>query len=100
MMNFDILKGQAVNNLVANLDFSNNRQRWITAIARAVKEFEDNDLMVWNGVELQICSRKSSRIYKTRINNCQCEAFEAGFPCYHRAAVRILLEHDRLTGNL
>ncbi len=93
--NFDAQLQLAIINLVASLELDKNKARWIRAFERAAAEIESNDLMTWDGRELQSCSRTSGNLYRARANFCECQAYKEGFPCYHRAAARIMLEQDR-----
>ena len=66
-------------------------KRWVNAIAKATVEIETNDFMTWLPEEkhLVIWSQKSSEIY-TANGICQCKAYIEGYPCYHRAAARLI----------
>lgn len=66
---------------------SNNR-RWQTAIAKAKREIEDNPFMHYDGHALLILS-PSGEIYSAN-GTCQCKAYAQGFPCWHRAAARLV----------
>ncbi len=65
--------------------------RWVNAIAKATVEIENNPFMTWQpeNNSLLIWSQKSSEIYEAN-GICQCRAYEQGFPCYHRAAARLI----------
>lgn len=74
---------------------TNQRDRWINAIAKATKtilegdttflhwDFEKSSLLFW--------SADSNEIYDTG-KNCQCPAFKRDIPlpCYHRAMYRLI----------
>ena len=66
--------------------------RWQNAVKKAVKEIEENGtFMEWDSADnhLLIWSQGSNEIY-TANGVCQCKAFEKGFPCFHRAASRLV----------
>lgn len=81
----------------------NLRNRWIRAIARAVAEIETNGtFMQYERDEnyLLVWSQKSNQIYSAN-GICQCFAFtEHHFPCWHRAAARLVRNYFGLTENL
>lgn len=64
------------------------KKRWTNAIARAWKELQSNPYLEWQDNALLILS-ESNEIYKSN-GTCQCRAFELGYPCWHRAAARIV----------
>lgn len=61
---------------------------WEMAIVRARREIESNPYMHWDGRELLVLS-PSNMIY-TAGRACQCRAYLARRPCWHRAAARLL----------
>ena len=69
-------------------------RRWTNAIAKAVVEIENNPFMTWqaDSNSLLMLSDKSGSIY-TANGVCQCEAYQKGFPCYHRAAARLIVRY-------
>lgn len=76
-------------------------KRWVNAIAKATVEIENNPFMTWQADKnsLLIWSQKSSEIYEAN-GVCQCAAYNSGFPCYHRAAARLIQRYleVQLTG--
>jgi SWIM zinc finger len=64
------------------------KKRWHNAIARAWKELQTNPDLEWQDNALLILS-ESNEIYKSN-GTCQCQAYLRGFPCWHRAAARIV----------
>ena len=64
------------------------KKRWTRAIARAWQELQSNPYLEWQNDALLILS-PSGEIYKSN-GTCQCKAYENGFPCWHRAASRIV----------
>lgn len=68
-----------------------NVNRWINAIAKAVVEIENNPFLHWQpeNNSLLVWSQSSSKIYEAN-GVCQCEAYAQEYPCYHRAAARLL----------
>lgn len=74
------------------LDKTANNYRWQNAVKKAVKEIEENGaFMTWDSEadHLLIWSQGSNEIY-TANGVCQCKAYNQGFPCYHRAASRLV----------
>jgi hypothetical protein len=66
-------------------------KRWMNAIAKAVIAIENNPFMHFDFEEkhLVLWSQSSGETY-TANGTCQCPAFYEGYPCYHRAAARLL----------
>ena len=66
-------------------------KRWVNAIAKATVEIETNTFITWLPDEkhLVIWSQKSGTTYSGN-GVCQCTAYEQGYPCYHRAAARLI----------
>lgn len=69
-------------------------KRWVNAIAKATVEIENNPYMTWqpDSHSLVMLSDTSGKIY-TANGVCQCEAYNKGFPCYHRAAARLVARY-------
>ena len=67
-------------------------RRWQHAIVRAKVEIEVNPFIHWNGNALVILS-PSDEIYEAN-GRCQCKAYEQGFPCWHRAAARLIQRYN------
>lgn len=63
-------------------------KRWRNAIVRAAVEIEVNPFIEWKENAVLILS-SSNEIYEAN-GSCQCKAYESGFPCWHRAAARLL----------
>lgn len=70
---------------------SGNR-RWETAIVKAKQQIESNPYLHFDGYSLLILS-PSGEIY-TANGSCQCKAYEKGFPCWHRAAARLVRRYN------
>lgn len=71
---------------------NNDSRRWQNAISRARRELitSPNPYMDWTGEELLILSPESNEIYAAN-GTCQCKAYTtAKYPCWHRAASRIV----------
>ncbi len=71
---------------------SANFPRWQNAINRAVAQIELNGtFMTWmpDAKSLLIWSQDSNDIHAAN-GVCDCEAFKRGFPCWHRAAARLV----------
>ncbi len=64
-------------------------QSWINAINRAALNLEACPWM-FDGEQLRIASATSSSRYTCSPHTCECKAFAAGRPCWHRAAWRLL----------
>lgn len=78
-----------------------NNSRWSNAINKAVREIEENgEFMTYfeNENYLLIWSQGSNEIYSAN-GVCQCRAFEQGYPCYHRAAARLVRNYLELPEN-
>lgn len=67
-------------------------KRWRNAIIRAAVEIEVNPFIEWKGDSVLILS-SSNEIYEANAA-CQCKAYESGFPCWHRAAARLLQRYS------
>lgn len=65
-------------------------KRWINAIGKAVATIEQNPNMIYDlrTAALSIVGSKGDRYTANGV--CQCEAYNDGFPCYHRAAARLI----------
>jgi len=75
--------------------------RWQNATKKAVAQIEDNaEFMEFDEKEnyLLIWSPGSNEIY-TANGVCQCKAFEQGYPCWHRAAARLVRNYHELPEN-
>jgi len=69
-------------------DKATGQRRWETAIVRAKQQLESNPYMSFDGHALLVLS-PSGEIY-TANGRCQCAAYVKGFPCWHRAAARLV----------
>jgi hypothetical protein len=69
-------------------------KRWVNAIARATVELESNPFMTFNhdSHSLLIMSSTSGMTYESN-GVCQCPAFAQGFPCWHRAAAKLVVNY-------
>ena len=67
-------------------------RRWQHAIARAAVEIEVNPYMTMKDDALLILS-PSNEIYEAN-GRCQCKAYMNGFPCWHRAAARLVKRYN------
>lgn len=63
-------------------------RRWEMAIARAKRQIEENPYMHFAGGTLLVLS-PSGNLYNAG-RACQCRAYLAGQPCWHRAAARLI----------
>ncbi len=64
-------------------------QAWINAINRAALNLEACS-WAFDGDTLRIASATSGKRYTVGTEGCECKAAEAGRPCWHRAAWRLL----------
>jgi hypothetical protein len=74
------------------LSKSVNFPRWQTAINKAVVQIEENGtFMEWmkDTKSLLIWSQASNEIHAAN-GVCDCPAYKRGFPCWHRAAARLV----------
>ncbi len=62
---------------------------WINAINRAALNLEACP-WAFDGEVLRIASASSSARYTISVDGCECKAGQAGRPCWHRAAWRLL----------
>jgi len=76
----------------AAFDHAAGSQRWQMAIAKAKGEIESNPYMHYDGHALLVLS-PSGEIYSAN-GTCQCKAYERGFPCWHRAAARLVERYN------
>ncbi|MDQ4121956.1 MAG: hypothetical protein M3209_10975 [Acidobacteriota bacterium] len=65
-------------------------KRWANAIGKAVATIENNPQMVYDLRTASLHITGSRGIRYTANGTCQCEAYNGGFPCYHRAATRLI----------
>ena len=86
MMNIDTNRMNQV--IQQAFDKAQGNKRWQTAIAKAKGEIETNPFMHFDGDALLILS-PSNEIYRAN-GTCQCKAYMQGFPCWHRAAARLI----------
>ena len=73
---------------------SGNR-RWETAIVKAKQQIESNPFLHFDGHALLILS-PSGEIYEAN-GTCQCKAYRSGYPCWHRAAMRLVQRYAELS---
>jgi hypothetical protein len=67
-------------------------RRWQTAIAKAKQQLGANPFLHFDGDALLILS-DSNEIYRAN-GTCTCKAYANGFPCWHRAAARIVVRYN------
>src|SRR3712207_1288170 len=89
-INREVLAQVAADALAKINPESRDGKRWINAIAKAVATIEDNPQMVYDlrSASLQIVGSKGT--HYTANGSCQCPAYIGGYPCYHRAAARLI----------
>jgi hypothetical protein len=89
-INREVLAEVAVDALAKLNPETKDGQRWTRAIAKAVATIEQNPQMVYDlrSASLEIVGSKGTRYTANGI--CQCEAYNGGYPCYHRAAARLI----------
>lgn len=73
-------------------DKAQGSKRWQTAIAKAAMQIEENPFLHFDGQSLLILS-PSNEIYSAN-GTCQCKAYQKGFPCWHRAAARLVERYN------
>lgn len=69
-----------------------DNSRWTNAVRKAAAQIEENgEFMTYDAdtETLLIWSQQSNSIYESN-GVCQCTAYEKGFPCFHRAAARLM----------
>lgn len=71
---------------------ASDSKRWQKAIVRAAVEIQANPFMSWRNDSLLILS-PSNEIYEAN-GVCQCKAYSQGFPCWHRAAARLVRRYN------
>jgi len=69
-------------------DKATGNRRWQVAIAKAKEQIESNPYLHFDGDALLVLS-PSNEIYRAN-GTCQCKAYAAGQPCWHRAAARLM----------
>lgn len=88
--------GKVIAKALADIDINKNltsgdKIRWVNAIAKASTRIETQGVfMDWqeDDKSLLIWSQGSNEIY-TANGKCQCLAFKANQPCWHRAATKL-----------
>jgi hypothetical protein len=71
-------------------------RRWQTAIAKAKRQLEDNPYIHDEG-DARLILSDSNEIYHSN-GVCQCQAWQKGkFPCWHRAAHRLVRRYVELS---
>jgi hypothetical protein len=96
-INRDVLAQVAADALAKLNPESRDGKRWINAIAKAVAVIEQNPEMAYDlrTASLEIIGTRGTRY--TANGSCQCEAYNGGFPCYHRAAARLIQRYLEIT---
>ncbi|HST51848.1 MAG TPA: hypothetical protein VLJ61_07530 [Pyrinomonadaceae bacterium] len=89
-MNIDQIKLERVTRDA--FDKVSGNRRWETAIVKAKQQIESNPYLHFDGQSLLILS-PSGEIY-TADGSRQCKAYEQGFPCWHRAAARLVKRYN------
>ena len=69
---------------------SQDGKRWINAIAKAVATIENNPNFEYNLRTAALHIEGSKGDQYTANGRCQCTAYIGGYPCYHRAAARLI----------
>ncbi len=68
---------------------------WLNAVNRAALNLEACQWQ-FDGVTLVVKSATDNLHYSVNADGCECKAFQAGRPCWHRAARRLLLKAAEL----
>jgi hypothetical protein len=63
-------------------------RRWEVAIAKALRQIEENPYMHWDGRTLLVLSPAGGLYTADQI--CQCASYRNRWPCWHRAAARLM----------
>lgn len=97
-INRELLAEVAAESIAKIKPEAKDAKRWINAIAKATVEIVNNPFMTFEAEthSLLILSDKSGQIY-TANGTCQCAAFNQGYPCYHRAAARLITRYVEKT---
>jgi hypothetical protein len=90
MISFNQTKFQEV--VQTAFDNAQGNRRWETAIVKAKQQLESNPYIHFDGSALLILS-PSNQIY-TANGTCQCKAYLNGYPCWHRAAARLVVRYN------
>jgi hypothetical protein len=95
-INREILALVAADSLAKLNPETTDGKRWANAIGKAVAIIEQNPEMAYDlrTASLNIVGTRGKSYTANGI--CQCEAYNGGFPCYHRAAARLI---QTLSGN-
>jgi hypothetical protein len=89
-MNIDQTKLEQI--VMEAFDKVSGNRRWEAAIVRAKQQLESNPYLHFDGDALLILS-PSNEIYRAN-GTCQCKAFQAHQPCWHRAAARLVKRYN------
>lgn len=89
-INREVLAQVAADALAKLNPESRDGKRWANAIGKAVAVIEQNPEMAYDlrTASLKIVGTRGTRYTANGV--CQCEAFNGGYPCYHRAAARLI----------
>ncbi len=68
---------------------------WVNAINKAALELEATS-WAFDGEALRIASRTGTGRYTATAHTCECKAYAAGRPCWHRACARLLVKAAEL----
>jgi hypothetical protein len=75
---------------------SGEKLRWISAIAKASERMQTKgDFMTWQENNTLLIWSDSNEIYEAN-GTCQCLAFKAGQPCWHRAAKQLYQRYTNI----
>lgn len=66
---------------------------WLRAFEKAEKEIAENETVEFNNNILTMRSRGTGILYTASSEACECKAFQAEKPCYHRAIQAILANY-------
>lgn len=93
-INRELLAQVAAESIARITPNTKDARRWTNAIAKAVAEIENNPYMTWqaDSHSLLMLSQQSGEIY-TANGTCQCKAYLQGYPCFHRAAARLVARY-------
>lgn len=94
---------EALNALASNRSIKDEatRRRWRNAIKKAHRLLSQPETSIWRAERVEgakdglvILSTRGPAYHATADGKCQCEAWEAYQPCWHRAATRLIIRYD------
>ena len=94
---FNRLVSEAIERVATTVENEGTARRWVNAITKAADQIEENgDFMTYDADarQLLIWNQETNNIHAAN-GVCDCKAYLAGHPCFHRAAARLVrLYHE------